>query len=220
MEAEMTSTTSRRAVLVGAAALPVLGAPVAALTSAASAAAVAAPSIAALDHPERTAAEQLARVEQMIGWLRTSYICDGWKLDEAAADRVLRFFRTSVQFPTTHEHQPDYQDEWMFVISFINDHGQSFDWLLAGDVGGMICKGARRSSRATATALQAKRDAQKGRGPSLFDLYQLPFCDQSAPTDVGPFHRLVTTAKIVTSGQPMPSSFCVAVTVQMVGERY
>lgn len=100
------------------------------------------------DHPERTAAEQLARVEQMIHLLRTCHIRDGWKLDEAAAERVLRFFRTSVQFPTTHEEQPGYDDDWMFVIRFISDHGQSFDWLLAGDVGGMICRAASRSRAA------------------------------------------------------------------------
>jgi hypothetical protein len=38
----------------------------------------------------------LARAEQMIGLLRSRYICDGWHgkgLDEATAERTLRYFR-------------------------------------------------------------------------------------------------------------------------------
>jgi hypothetical protein len=129
-----TKTTSRRAILAGAAAsLPAL------------AAASAAPSIGAPQLDPTSDVEQLARVEQMIDLLRTRTITDGWKLDEAAADRVLQFFRTSVQFPTNHEDQPRYDDEWSFVRRFINDHGQSWDWILEGDITGMITRLAVRS---------------------------------------------------------------------------
>lgn len=98
--------------------------------------------------PDQIAVERLARAEQMIELLRSRYICDGWKLDEAAAERVLGFFRTSVQCPTSHESQAGYEDEWTFVVRFVGDHDQSLDWLITGDISGMITRAASRSRAA------------------------------------------------------------------------
>lgn len=152
---------SHRKILTPAAEYPPLGQPAVAKSSTLSRRAfmsasssvalltVASPAIAGpAECPEQFAAEQLARAEQMIELLRTRYICDGWKLDEAAADRVLEFFRTSVRFPTSHESQPGYEDEWTFVIRFTGDHDQSLDWLIMGDISGMITRAASRSRKA------------------------------------------------------------------------
>ena len=65
--------------------------------------------------------------------LRTRFICDGWKIDEEAAERTLRYFRSQAA------GQPDNEEEWQAAIDFIGSHGQSFDWILAGNPGGMIC---------------------------------------------------------------------------------
>lgn len=97
------------------------------------------------DCPKKLATEQLARAELMIKTLQTRYVNRDWKFDEIAGERVLRFFRAAVQFPTTHESQPDYEDEWTFVIRFVHDHGQSLDWLILGEIGELICRAASHS---------------------------------------------------------------------------
>jgi hypothetical protein len=91
-------------------------------------------------------AAALGRAEFMIERLRTRYVCEGWHgqgLDEDAAARVLAYFRN------WSAGGPDDADEWMFVVRFLGDHGQSIDWIVRGDPGGMICEGASRSSRAS-----------------------------------------------------------------------
>ena len=79
----MSKSHSRRAVLAGIATAPALAAPALALSG-----------------PDPTgwdAKAALARLEQVIETLRTCAVCDGWHpngLDEAAASRVLAYFRT------------------------------------------------------------------------------------------------------------------------------
>jgi hypothetical protein len=91
-------------------------------------------------------AAALGRAEFMIERLRTRYVCEGWHgrgLDEDAAARALAYFRN------WSAGGPEDADEWMFVVKFLDDHGQSIDWIMRGDPGGMICEGASRSSRAS-----------------------------------------------------------------------
>ncbi len=87
----------------------------------------------------------LARAEQVIDVLRTSYVCEGWKLDEEGASRTLRYFRSRVA------GSPD-EDEERYVIEFLGDHGQSLDWVIAGDPGSMICARAKHSTQAAKVA--------------------------------------------------------------------
>jgi hypothetical protein len=81
----------------------------------------------------------LARLEHAIELFRTKHICDGWKMDEAGAERSLRYFRAGC---------PDDDDEWGATIAFISSHGLSFDWICGGDVSSMICMLASRSRQA------------------------------------------------------------------------
>jgi hypothetical protein len=85
----------------------------------------------------------LARAEQVVEALRKAYVCDGWAVDEQAAARSLQYFRSRAA------GRPDDGDEWMATVQFIGSHGQSLDWVVGGDPGGMICAGASRSSRAS-----------------------------------------------------------------------
>ena len=72
---------SRRAIVSGAVAVP--------LASVAALAATTAPVLGDL----ASAQAMLARAEQTIDVLRTRYVCEGWKLDEEAASRTLRYFQ-------------------------------------------------------------------------------------------------------------------------------
>jgi hypothetical protein len=38
----------------------------------------------------------------------------------------------------------DFDPEQRFVWDWVKDHGQSLDWILSGDPGGMIARGAAR----------------------------------------------------------------------------
>ena len=85
-------------------------------------------------------AAMLARAEQMVDLLRTRYIREGWKVDEEGAERTLRYFRRIAA------GGPDDDWEWETVVNFISNHGQSLDWIIRGDHGGMICMLAARSA--------------------------------------------------------------------------
>ena len=129
------SNHSRRAILAGIAAAP---------------AALAAPALAlppsAPDPANWNPKAALARLEQMIETLRTCAVCDGWHpngLDEAAAARSLAYFRAGL--PEESDHDFAERDA---ALEFISSHGQSLDWIICGDAGGMICRGAARSNRA------------------------------------------------------------------------
>jgi hypothetical protein len=99
----------------------------------------------------------LKRAEYCIECLRTRYICDGCKVHEEGAERVLRYFRSQAA------GEPDNAEEWQAIIDFFCSHGQSLDWILSGDPCGLIndpifaaiedhkraCRGYRRWARKT-----------------------------------------------------------------------
>jgi hypothetical protein len=60
----------------------------------------------------------LARVEQIIDLLRTSYVRDGWQLDEEGAERALRYFRHCAD-----SGQNDSPDEFTATIEFLYRNG-------------------------------------------------------------------------------------------------
>ena len=80
----------------------------------------------------------LARAEQVVDLLRNRYICEGWNLDETRAvdflDSVRRLDFTAGD-----------SEEMTSIVGWATDHGQSVDWIIRGDVAGMICSGAVRS---------------------------------------------------------------------------
>ena len=93
----------------------------------------------------------LARAEEIVSLLRTSYVRDGWQIDEAFAERMLAFFRKYAEDGS----EPD--DERKVAFDFLHGYGQSLDWVLWGDPRVMICKlaGTDRSENATAHRLAA-----------------------------------------------------------------
>ena len=88
----------------------------------------------------------LARAEHVVGLLRTCYICEGWKMDEKAASRMLQYFRNRAE-----GKRENYAD-WKATIDFAKSHGQSLDWICFGDPRGMICGLAAGSQRAVDVA--------------------------------------------------------------------
>ena len=86
----------------------------------------------------------LARAEQAVEVLRTRSIRKGWKIDEEAAEQALAYFRR-------HPHACDERcddDYYMPALRFFMSHGVSLDWILCGDIAGLICAGAKNSARA------------------------------------------------------------------------
>jgi hypothetical protein len=98
----------------------------------------------------------LARVEQIVDLLRTCYVREGWKIDEGAADRALRYFRRHVEGPPLENEDQDTTEFHEGVVEFVGSHGQSLDWIFDGDPGGMICRLAARSKRAGDTPADAE----------------------------------------------------------------
>jgi hypothetical protein len=87
----------------------------------------------------------LARAEQAIEVLRTCVVCEGWHgngLNEEAASRTLQYLRRIAA------GAPEDDQEWEAACAFFYDHGQSLDWIVMGNPGGMICGAAARSPRA------------------------------------------------------------------------
>ena len=91
----------------------------------------------------------LARFERVVEDLRTRYVSDDFRLDEAAAARALLYFRHMA------EGGPDDDAEWQDALDFMIAHGQSFDWILCGSPTALICKGA-----ALAVVEQRQKQAQ------------------------------------------------------------
>jgi hypothetical protein len=111
----------------------------------------------------------LARAEQVIDYLRTCHVCEGWHgrgLDEEAAERMLQYFRNPPP-----EDDPD--DKFIEVVRWAADHGQSLDWIVDGEPGGMICHGAARSMRAAKltdpifSAIEAHRTAARAESSAI-----------------------------------------------------
>ncbi len=114
-ETKTMSDLSRRAVLAGAATLPAIAIPA----------------------PASPAQAELARAEFIIDLFRTRYIHQNWKLDEAEAGRFLRYFRNQAAgFP---EDDEAFHDD---VVEFCRGLGGTIEWLLTGDVSGLICRSA------------------------------------------------------------------------------
>jgi hypothetical protein len=78
--------------------------------------------------------------------LRTFYVREGWKIDQAAATeatRILQWLRKG-RFGS---------GRWSRGRrGFFHSHGQSLDWVFDGDIGGMISSLAKHSKRAAKVA--------------------------------------------------------------------
>jgi hypothetical protein len=112
----------------------------------------------ASDSPQAT----LARVEEIIHTLRERVVCEGWRtnggtrVDEAAAERVLAYLRQQAAAHESWGDVPCDHPEFVALLDFLEDHGQSSQWAFFGDPIGMICKGAAHSPRMReATGLRA-----------------------------------------------------------------
>jgi hypothetical protein len=80
-------------------------------------------------------AASVARAEQIVELLTVCYVREGWKIDKSAA-----------------KDGSDPDDEREAAFDFFHSHGQSLDWVLAGDIRGMICGLAKHSERAADVA--------------------------------------------------------------------
>jgi hypothetical protein len=120
---------------------------------------------------DRTAA--LARMEQIVDLLRTCYVREGWKIDEAAAHRALEYSRQYAKDGS----DPDEGRE--ATMDFLRSHGQSLDWAFGGDVGGMICRGAKDSKRANSIA-----DAESIALVDEYILAEQKYCDLNRKVDL------------------------------------
>jgi hypothetical protein len=85
---------------------------------------------------------QLARLEQAVDVLRTRYVCEGWAIDEAGAERALAYFRKGC---------PDDDEEWGSALFFMVSHGLSAGWIITGDPYAMIALRASQSKQAAKT---------------------------------------------------------------------
>jgi hypothetical protein len=91
-------------------------------------------------------AASVARAEQIVELLTVCYVRKGWKIDKAAAKRALAYVRKYAKDGS----DPDAGRK--AAIDFFCSHGQSLDWVLAGDIRGMICGLAKHSQRAADVA--------------------------------------------------------------------
>jgi hypothetical protein len=87
-------------------------------------------------------AASVARAEQIVELLSLCYVREGWKIDEAAAQRALAYCRAYAKDGS----DPD--EERKVAMDFFHSHGQSIDWVFYGDIRGMICGLAKHSERA------------------------------------------------------------------------
>jgi len=91
------------------------------------------------------AAADLRRVREIVDVLRTRNVRKGWTVDEVAASAALAWFEGRV---TGRVRDDEMTSEGMKALWFLHRHGQSLDWVFAGDPGGMICNSAARSDQA------------------------------------------------------------------------
>lgn len=102
-------------------------------------------------------AATLARAEEVVELLRTRYVRKGWQIDEAAAERALKYFRKSAADGSDDDELRE------AAIEFLSSHGQSLDWVFDGNPVGMICDCAKHSKRAAISA--ASLDSDRTRVP-------------------------------------------------------
>jgi hypothetical protein len=94
-----------------------------------------------------TKASILQRAEHAIETLRAARVCEGWSIDEAAAQRALGYLRHIAR-----DDRAQNDDEEAAVIDFFGEHGVSLDWIICGDTRGFICHGASHSRAALRTS--------------------------------------------------------------------
>lgn len=92
------------------------------------------------------AAAAAERAAEIVRVLRTYHVRDGWQIDEDAAGRALAWFNGRVS-GRVRDDEP-MTDEGMAAMRFLNDHGQSLDWVFMGDTTGLICAAAKHSKQA------------------------------------------------------------------------
>jgi hypothetical protein len=110
---------SRRSIVASAAALPALAVPAAA--------------IAATTPADFDKAAMIRRAEELVEVFSTMYIREGWheNFDEARAAEFLENVRRFEM--SAHDSELEAN-----IITWANDHGVSFDWLLVGDHASLI----------------------------------------------------------------------------------
>jgi hypothetical protein len=139
------SKHSRRAVLAGIATAPALAEPALAWHAGLPRSAPSS-SVRLDDSP----AGALARFEMALGLLRGLHVCNGWSVDEAAAQQVLQYFQERAAAGTwkiDEDNEAEMAKE-QASIAFLGEHGQSLDWIICGDIGAVVVVGARYSRRA------------------------------------------------------------------------
>lgn len=82
-----------------------------------------------------------------MGFLRTCYIREVWKMDEQGATLALDYFRRQVHGPAFADEDED-AAAYHQALEFFRSHGQSLDWIHDGNPVGMICGLAKVSPRA------------------------------------------------------------------------
>jgi hypothetical protein len=79
----------------------------------------------------------LERLAQIVETLSTRHVRDGFELDSALAEQALDYCRARARgVPDDGSSDP--------LVEFAWTYGQSLDWILAGDLRGMICSAAAR----------------------------------------------------------------------------
>jgi hypothetical protein len=114
------SNLSRRNIVASAAALPVLAVPAFA--------------VPAVTPSADDKAAMVRRAEEVVDLLSTRYIREGWH-DSFDKDRAAKFLQDIRRLDIKAE-DVDLEQE---ILAWMREHGQSFDWILVGDKGGMIC---------------------------------------------------------------------------------
>lgn len=107
-------------------------------------------SATALAMPDAMAVEggrhaTIARAKHMVEILRDRVVCDGWHehFDRERAAEFLDAVRRE-------DYSADNDSAQATVTAWVNDHGQSFDWLYCGDPAGLLCNAAEQSPIAAA----------------------------------------------------------------------
>jgi hypothetical protein len=109
---------SRRAAIAAAATLPIAAAPAASVADV---------------YVEISWSDIVERLELTVRTLRHRFVAEAFKLDEAAAAAALAYVRGRAD----GESMDDGADRRF--IGFLVNHGQPLGWVIAGDVGSLMC---------------------------------------------------------------------------------
>jgi hypothetical protein len=91
-------------------------------------------------------AATLARAVQLVSTLKDCHVRDGWSLN---AGRGASFLRSIQEFDPNDGDCEHFRQ----ILEWVSDHGQSLDWLFAGDPRVMICASAARTTISARTPL-------------------------------------------------------------------